>query len=166
MELTAKELNKMIEQIRETGQVPVTETSGAQQGFSRIIVPPDLAKEGNIMTYEEIIEYRKKYDKKLDKVEYTEDMYKEDLKNLYDTYKHRLNPEGERTYQWETMEKTINAFLPDVDPTKYSLEQLKEAFSQAHEMEREQSRKGKKVDSETFWKEVRKWIEEIGEDEE
>lgn len=166
MDITAKELNKLIEQIRESGQVPVTETSGAQQGFSRIIVPPDLAKEGNIMTYEEVIDYRKKYDKKLDKIEYTENMYKEDLKMLYDTYEHRLNPEGEQRYQRETMEKTINAFLPDIDPSKYSIEQLKEAFSKAHDSEREQSRKGKKVDSETFWKEVRKYIEEIGEDEE
>ena len=163
MKLTADFINEKIDQIRAAGLEPYTESSEIKQAFPRIVVGSDLSGEGNIRTFKEVQDWRKKYDPKYEKVEYTESQYNLDLKNLYGAIEDRLSVEGESKYQRETMERTINTFLPDLDISGISISDLKKVFSDAHDAEREAARNRKRFDSRDFWETVRKNIENLRE---
>lgn len=162
--VSAYYLNKRIEKIIGSGLTAVTETQAAKQSFSQIIYPNDFAKSGYIMTYKESKEYLSKYgkgdpaQKEKNLREWTYDKYKEQLDELYNTYEKRFTYYGELRYKREGYTKVINTYLPDVDAEKLNTFDMIEAFKQAHEIERENARNGKKEDSESFWQNVRKFL--------
>lgn len=163
MKITADFINAKINQIRAAGLEPYTEYSEIKHTFPRIVIGSELSGEGNIRTFEEVEKWRKKYDPKYPKIEYTEKQYQQDLEDLYKQVKDRLTVKGEISYQRESMEKTISTFLPDMDVSSISVFDLKQAFSDAHEAEQEAARNRKRFDSRDFWETVRKNIENVRE---
>lgn len=136
--VSIKGYNELVKRLKSEGYAAKTQQAVISTIYSRVVVPPELKRGGEIRTYKESIEYLHKNFPNYDARRYTHDEYLSELQELYKSLR------GERTYnaymntRRRQYRRSIEiAFGKKVNIKGYTTEQLRDllnvAWSQARE---------------------------------
>lgn len=136
--VSIKRYNELVKRLKAEGYTAKTQQAVTSTIYSRVVIPPELKRGGEIRTYKESIEYLHKNFPKYDTRRYTHEVYVRELKGLYDSLR------GERTYnaymntRRRQYRRSIEiAFNKKVNIKGYTTDQLRDllnvAWSQARE---------------------------------
>lgn len=136
--VSIKRYNELVNRLKSEGYTAKTQQAVTSTIYSRVVIPPELKRGGEIRTYKESLEYLRKTFPNYDARRYTHELYLRELKGLYDSLR------GERTYsaymntKRRQYRRSIEiAFNKKVNIKGYTTNQLRdllnEAWSQARE---------------------------------
>lgn len=163
--ITAAYLNDRIKSVKnalgDDDYTAVTELHYIQEQFAGIIKPYNVKDAGKFRSYNEVNKYRKTFAKKkgLKYTPISKNDYQKQLTKFYDKYNERLYVKPERNRIRQGYIDTYDDFIGEIDVSRFSYNDLKDAFKAA--LEKMEKGKRAKDDSGQFFANVQVEIEKI-----
>lgn len=130
--ISIKQYNALVRRLTSEGYTPRTQGAVLSTIYARVVIPPELNRGGELMTYKEAVDFLFRRFPEY-KGKYTYEQYKADLKGLYSelrgqrTYKAFINTKR-RQYQRE-IDGVFGKGYFDID--EYSTEYIRDILNEA-----------------------------------